>query len=227
MEAVVKPADAGAMRRTLLLFAETVLRPIVRILLRYGLSYPEFNQVARKLYVDVAMKEPEFRGLRRKRQYKSRVACLTGLSRKEVLRLVDAARPSEDETLRSSNRAARVLEGWITDPRYRGPNDTPLPLPFRAADGARSFCELVHEYSGDIPPRAVLDELMRVGSCRSINDEIRVVDPQYVAQVLDIDAVTSSALRIASNLAAADAALSVVDGRSERRRPLQLHSHTS
>ncbi|HEX6928863.1 MAG TPA: DUF6502 family protein [Gammaproteobacteria bacterium] len=224
METVADSVDAGAMRRCLLLFAETVLRPVVRILLRYGLSYPEFNQVARRLYVDVAMKEPEFRGLRRKRQYKSRVACITGLSRKEVLRLVDAPRPSEDDHLRSSNRAARVLEGWITDSRYRGSNGKPLPLPFRAPRGMRSFSELVHAYSGDIPPRAILDELNRAGSCAAMNDEVRVIVPHYIAQPVDIDAITSSALRIAANFAAADVALVMKDTTNERRSTSRVHS---
>ncbi|HEX7029229.1 MAG TPA: DUF6502 family protein [Gammaproteobacteria bacterium] len=222
MEAATNPADAG--RRTLLLFAETVLRPIVRILLRYGLSYPEFNQVARKLFVDIAMKEPEFRAPRRNRQYKSRVACITGLSRKEVLRLVDAKRPSEDRALRSSNRAARVLEGWITDSRYLASNGEPLTLPFRAPAGRRSFSELVHAYSGDIPPRAVLEELIRAKSCGAEDDEIRLLTPRYVARPVDIDAVTSSALRIASHLAAADAALSSRESPARRRSTFRLHT---
>ncbi|HEX7047324.1 MAG TPA: DUF6502 family protein [Gammaproteobacteria bacterium] len=224
MATVAESVDNGAMRRTLLLFAETVLRPIVRILLRYGLSYPEFNQVARKLYVDVAMKETEFRSVRHKRQYKSRVACLTGLSRKEVLRLVDASRPSDDSELRSSNRAARVLEGWITDSRYHTASGEPLTLPFRAAEGQRSFSELVQAYSGDIPPRAVLDELKRVGSCAAMDDEVRVLVPEYVAQPLDIDAITSSAMRIASHLAAADVALATKDSLPRRYSSLRLHS---
>jgi len=72
MEALKLEHDLGLMRRSLLLFAETVLRPLVRILLRHGLSYAEFNQVARKLFVDTAMNEAEFRLPRRRKQYKAR-----------------------------------------------------------------------------------------------------------------------------------------------------------
>lgn len=227
MEEATEFADIGAMRRALLLFAETVLRPIIRILLRYGLSYPEFNQVARKLYVDVAMCEPEFRVPRRGRQYKSRVACITGLSRKEVLRLIDARRPLDDATLRSANRAARVLDGWVTEARYTDSNGTPLALPFRAANGQRSFSELVQRYSGDIPPRAILDELKRVGACSADNDDAITVLTPYVAQPLDIDAVTSMAFRISSSLALADAnlvvpAVPLALGASAQSRPSTL-----
>lgn len=217
-------AEAEAMRRTLLLFAETVLRPVVRILLRYGLSYPEFNQISRRLYVDVAMKEPEFRGARRHRQYKSRVACITGLSRKEVLRLADEWRSPGVKDLPSANRAARVLDGWLNDERYRGLNGEPLPLPFRASPGRRSFTELVQAYSGDIPPRAILDELCRAGTCREDEEnEVRIIAARYVAQPLDIDTATTTAMRVAAALASADAELAV-DRAARKSVPLRVQS---
>lgn len=208
MNASVMPSEVSAMRRALLLFAETVMRPLIRMLLRYGLSYPEFNQIARRLYVDIAISEPEFRIPRRRRQYKSRVACITGLSRKEVLRLVDAPRSMNDPELHPANRAARVLQGWTSEPRYLDSNGAPMTLPFRAPEGKRSFSELVQKYSGDIPPRAIFDELKRAGACASNEmDEIRVLVSSYVAQPVDIDVLTSAAFRIASSLAIVDASL--------------------
>lgn len=215
--------EAPAMRRALLLFAETVMRPVIRMMLRYGLSYPEFNQIGRRLYVDIAISEPEFRIPRRKRQYKSRVACITGLSRKEVLRLVDAPRSMNDPELQPGNRAARVLHGWISETRYLDPNGAPMTLPFRAPAGKRSFSELVQKYSGDIPPRAIFDELKRAGACASNDvDEIRVVVASYVAQPVDVDALTSAAFRIASSLAIADAGLAVPAASARTR--LRVHS---
>ena len=209
MEAPANSNDAGAMRRALLLFAETAMRPVIRILLRYGLSYPEYNQIARKLFVDVAMEEPEFRIVRRRRQHKARAACMTGLSREEVLRLAESPRPADDAELRSANRAARVFEGWTSESRYRD-GALPAVLPFRAPGGQRSFSELVQRYSGDIPPRAVLDELLRAGACSaSADDEIRIIADAYITQPLDIDVMTSSAFRISSTLATADAGLSI------------------
>lgn len=197
-----------AMRRALLLFAETLMRPVIRMVLRYGLSYPEFNQMARKLYVDIAMQEAEFRIPRRKRQYKSRVACLTGLSRKEVLRLAVAGRAADETQLHSSNRAARVLDAWLKQARYRDAQGKPLVLPFRAASGQRSFSELVRDHSGDIPPRAILDELLHAGACVADNDDaIRVVSQYYVARNIDIDALTTTAFRAAALLGKADAGL--------------------
>lgn len=208
MEASDIDQDPGALRRALLLFAETALRPIIRILLRYGLSYPEFNQISRKLYVDTVMNEAEFRIPQRRRQYKARVACLTGLSRKEVLRLVSAERAVENPELESYNRAARVLEGWWTDERFLDDKGRPVALPFRAAPGRRSFSALVADYSGDIPPRAVLDELRRAGVCdASGDDEVHVLKRHYMAREFDVDVMISTAMRIAAALARIDSTL--------------------
>lgn len=208
------------LRRTLLLFAETILRPVIRMLLRFGLSYPEFNQISRKLFVDVAMREPEFRIPRRRRQYKSRVALLTALSRKEVLRLLEAKRPVDDEELQQSNRAARVLDGWLNDPRYLNDRGEPLPLPFKAADGRRSFSQLVAEYSGDIPPRAILDELLATTTCAAYgDDDIRVTRRDYVARAFDVAAMTAAAMRATAYLGKIDSQLADVESVGDRTEP--------
>lgn len=215
--------EAAVLRRTLLLFAESVMRPLIRVLLRFGLSYPEFNQIARKLFVDVAMQEPEFWIPRRRRQYKSRVALLTALSRKEVLRLLDAPRPVDDSELQQSNRAARVLEGWLHDARYMNEAGEPLTLPFRAAEGRRSFSELVSEYSGDIPPRAVLDDLLATHTCvSSRDDEIRVVRKDYVAKAFEVEAMTSAAMHATAYIARIDVQLSEAEISSERAEPVAV-----
>lgn len=214
MEAHHLERDVGLMRRSLLLFTETVLRPVVRIILRHGLSYAEFNQVARKLFVDIAMNEAEFRLPRGRRQYKARVALLTGLCRKEVCRLLDTPRAAENASLASGNRAHRVLSAWLTDPDYSDARGNPLPLPFRAPDSRRSFYRLATDYSGDIPPRAILDELQRAGVCSSDDDEeIVVLDREYVMRPFDVEILTAAAMRGAAALAKIDVALAPVESR--------------
>lgn len=149
-----------------------VLRPLVRTVLRGGLSYKAFNDLVRWVYVDVAMKE--FRIIGRKNS-KSRVAVLTGLTRREVDRLVRMPEPKEG-TPERYNRAARVLSGWSEDPDFlleRKPLDLPL-------EGDVSFAELVRRYSGNQPARAVLDELIRVGSVQPLPDEkVRLLKSYY------------------------------------------------
>lgn len=197
------------MRRGLVQFAMRVLRPVLRVLLRGGLSYPELNQICRWLCVDITMNEQEFFIPRRRRQFKARVACITALSRKEVLRLYSCPRPERNPELRSHNRAHRVLEGWLHDPAYRDESGRPLAIPFRAGDGRRSFSALVGEYSGDIPPRAILDELLRVGCCEMLSeDEVRLRHPVYAFRTLDPERLEEAGRIAARTMSEVDLLLS-------------------
>lgn len=193
--------DAALMRRGLVRFAMRVLRPILRFLLLHGLSYPEFNQISRWLCVDIAMSEKEFYMPGRRRQYKARVAAITGLSRKAVLQLYSSPRPDENDELMSFNRAGRVLQGWLEDERYTDDNGQPQLIPFKAGEGRRSFSALVRKYSGDIPPRAILNELIRAGCCETVmEDEVRIRHPVYVARRFELQRVEDGALQAARAL---------------------------
>ncbi len=150
-----------------------VLRPLVRAVLRSGLSYKAFNDLVKWVYVDVSMREFTIPG---RKNSKSRVAVLTGLTRREVDRLVRMREPKEG-TPERYNRAARVLSGWAEDPQFQNPDGAPRVLNVEGNDG---FMELVRQYSGNQPYRAVLDELVRVGSVERIeSDQVRLLKAYY------------------------------------------------
>lgn len=136
-----------------------LLRPLVRILLRNGISIHVFTDLVRWVYTDVAFKEF---GLEGKKPTTSRVSVITGLSRKEVQRLRQLEVPIEEDAHERYNRATRVISGWIRHPLYADDAGNPLVLPLNGP-GA-SFGSLVKQFSGDMPVRAVLDELVRVGA---------------------------------------------------------------
>lgn len=135
-----------------------LLRPLVRLLLRYGVSYGVFADLAKAVFIEVAAREF---ALPDRRQTLSRIAVLTGLTRKEVARLQGQGAVADTVAERHYNRAARVVAAWVRDGRYHTAGGAPAPL---SLEGAGSFSELVQRYSGDMPPRAVLDELLRVGA---------------------------------------------------------------
>src|SRR5690606_34965128 len=101
--------------------------------------------------------------------FASRAALLSGLSRKEVGRLRDVGEPEDAVVTERHNRALRVLNGWRNDRRFLDANGRPAPLPLRSGDSMASFHALVDAYSGDVPPRTVLDELVR-GNCVQIEE---------------------------------------------------------
>lgn len=149
-----------------------LLRPLVRMLLRVGVSHSEFSEIARRAFVESAF--DDFR-INNKKQTVSRVATLTGLSRKEALRLLDSrARPGTKEP-RPVNRARRVVNGWLTDPEF---NATGLVLPMYGATG--SFAALVKRHSGDIPCGAIADELIRTSVAKRRGEEIELNALGYI-----------------------------------------------
>lgn len=153
-----------------------LLKPLVRLMLRNGVSYGVFADIAKRVYVEVAMQEFAIPG---RKPTISRASVITGLTRKEVQR-VSQLPPATDSAVQDRyNRAVRVLSGWSRDPAYLDAAGQPRPLPLEGATG--SFTALVRRYSGDAPVRAVLDELERVGAVeRTGADTVRLVEPAYV-----------------------------------------------
>jgi hypothetical protein len=155
---------------------QRILRPLVHLLLKSGVSFLEFVDIAKRLYVELAMREMQIPG---RKASVSRAAVLTGLSRKEVQKVLNQPpldQPGADEHY---NRAARVISGWVRDVEFRGEDGRPAALPISGEDG--SFAVLVRRFSGDIPPRAILDELVRVGSVEvDAQGRVRLLSPAYV-----------------------------------------------
>lgn len=169
-------AVADATLPKILRYAVKVLRPIVRTLLRFGVSAEQMNELVRWLYVDEFYSQQEF--WNRSKPFGARAALLTGLSRKEVSRLRQIDTPGETVLTKPQNRAARVLAGWVNDPAFHS-DGKPSALPLSAQGRRASFERLVHLYSGDLPARTVLDELIRANNVRLERDTVHLVEQAY------------------------------------------------
>jgi hypothetical protein len=136
-----------------------LLQPLVRILIRSGISFGEMAEVLKTVFVEVAGRDFD---LPERKTSLSRIAIITGLTRKEVAKQQDLLTSGALDVDSNLNRVSRVLEGWHTDPAFTGPYGMPMELPFESPTSA-SFASLVRKHSGDMAPRAMLDELIRVG----------------------------------------------------------------
>ena len=161
-----------------------LLRPLCRLLLRNHVAFATFEELAKQVYVQVAMDDFAIPG---KKPTLSRASVLTGLTRKDVQRL-SAAGSGEDKSGgdESYNRAARVLSGWVRDPEFQ--DDSGEPALLSTSEGPGSFAMLVRRYSGDMPVRAVLDEMLRVGAVRRSDDErLQLLARAYVPATDDAE----------------------------------------
>lgn len=153
-----------------------VLRPLVRLLIRHGISYPALAETLKAVYVRVADDHFSLPG---KTATDSRISLLTGVHRKDVRRLRLAA---QDPPSPGVSLGAQVAARWAGDARYRDAAGQPAPLARLARDGGEaSFEALVAGVNRDIRPRAVLDEWLRQGAVTlDAQDRVHLVAGAFV-----------------------------------------------
>lgn len=142
-----------------------VLRPLARALLRAGIGYREFAEISKAAFVDIATQDY---GLRGRPTNISRVAVMTGLTRKEVRRLRDKSAAGEETIVLRSAPMAIILHRWFTEDNFTDEHGLPLALPFESSDGSPSFSGLVRRFGGDVPPGAMRTELKRI---KAVNED--------------------------------------------------------
>ncbi len=153
----------------------TLLRPLVRILIRNGIAYGSFAELAKKVFVDVAFEDFAPDG---KKQTISRVSALTGLTRKETRRLHELDDADAGSSEQRYNRAVRVISGWVNDRRFQDENGAPALLPIEGTE--HSFAELVKDYSGDMTTQSMLAVLTTAGSVEKQDNALRLVRKAYL-----------------------------------------------
>lgn len=167
-----------------------ILKPLIRVLIKHDVSQSEFSELAKQAYVEVAYQH--FSIPKRKMTY-ARVAVLTGLSRKEVVRLSSDAQGHGPQPKIAHNRASRVITGWLNDADFLDENKQAkiLPLKPQASDKSTKFANFTHlveRYSGDISVGAILDELQRTGLVSRLDKEkIRLECLGYVPQIDELE----------------------------------------
>ena len=165
-----RPAVVAAVRR--------VLRPVVRLLLSHGITFPFMNELLKSVYVETAASEFTLEG---RRPTDSRITLLTGVHRKDVRRLTREPE-AETKTPPGLTLGTVIVARWLSDRRFVDARGHPRVLPRTPSQGgARSFAALVESVSYDVRPRSVLDELVRLGVVDiDGNDRVHLVTPGFV-----------------------------------------------
>jgi hypothetical protein len=166
------------------------LLPIARLLLRSGITYGQFDAVAKRAFVREAISEADSRG---RPANTSRTAVKTGLSRKDVKKIREQLASSPSLQLDDSGSRwgppARVLHAWHVDERFLDARGGPRDLQFQ--DDKNGFGALVRAVAGDVPPGAVRAELKRSGAVMELPEGVlRAVRRYYVPGDVDEKAIT-------------------------------------
>lgn len=138
-----------------------LLRPLVRLMLRVGITFPVLAERLRMLFVEVAAAGLE----QEKARTDSRLSLATGIHRKEIRRLREAGGGAPVPALpepSSVTLSAALIARWLATPTPPGTEEDIWLLP-RSASAGPSFDALVRSVTTDVRPRAVLDEWLAQG----------------------------------------------------------------
>jgi hypothetical protein len=183
-----------SVKSSLLVALRYLLKPLVRMALKNGVLFPEFSTALKQAYLDVAS-----------RQNRSARIAVTG----EGMFVMTGITASEADNILRANAAPsaidvdaelplpRILNAWHTDARFTGPYGVLRDLEFTPSTansgqpkGNDSFADLVHAYFPEISPKAVLDELLRLGCVKEVgNGFYRAIRRSYVPDPLSEDSI--------------------------------------
>lgn len=136
-----------------------LLRQLALLAVRFGITPQEIGQI---LKFECASEAARVATLRNGRVNYSRVAVITGLSRAAAKRLLVSSVKPLRKAAAPHQRAWRLISAWSTDPQYL--NQRAIPRPLRLSGIRNEFEALVRAYCGDVPTKAVLAELLRLGA---------------------------------------------------------------
>lgn len=166
-------ADVGGKQRTLA-YLGAVLEPVIRLMLRAGITWKEFAELAKVKFVDVATSDF---GIRGRPTNASRVAILTGLDRRDVRKLRRAAPDPAGKGYQS--KGSQILAAWHQDEEFLDPTGGPAVL---AVEGAgATFTELMRRYAPALPVVAMIKELKSADALEQLDDgRLRALTRTYV-----------------------------------------------
>jgi hypothetical protein len=198
---------------------QSLLFELAAVLLPRGVTPAGFNEIAKHAFIEAAASISKFRN---GRVNQSKVSVLTGLRRGEVRRLLSHAGCLLQSDIRHQSPIETVVAGWCTDRRYVNRDGSPKRLTISGTKGP--FALLVKQYAGDVPPRAVLSELGRLGIARQIGHYAELQNPSAVRQRQDFAALDYLMPAIIDGIRLASNAGARVRSSSMRRLVLPAHN---
>jgi hypothetical protein len=158
------------------------LKPLAHVLLRCGVTWREFSELAKTTFVEVASHQFGKRG---RPTNVSRTAMLTGLARREVRKQREVLESAPTAWSGHVTKGSLVLSAWHLDPDFLDKKGKPAPLPIEGE--TKSFDALVRRCGGgDVPLSTLLKELRSAGALRERADgRLEPLMRDYIPHAMD------------------------------------------
>lgn len=146
-----------------------ILKPLARLFLRCGRGFREFAELSKTAFVVVAADDY---GIGGRPTNGSRIAAMTGISRKEISRLRHKVNRGNAATVERLSPVQEALRTWRSDAEFRDDRGMPASLPLQGRRA--SFESLIRRSAGDIPAGAMRKELQRIGAIDVVDTNVRL-----------------------------------------------------
>jgi hypothetical protein len=176
--------------------AAVLMAPLALWLLRHGVAFPDFAEALKPVFVAAARGELEHAAAE---PTQSALSLLSGVHRKDVREIMSSDR--KPPAVARPSLAAQVFTRWSADRRLRDASGAARPLPRVGKEG--SFESLCRELSQDVHPRAVLDELLRLGLVVLDGENVVAIAQAFVPTPRLADMSALFAANAADHIAAA------------------------
>jgi hypothetical protein len=199
----VSAEKTGDASRSDVLLDQTLpmLAPLVRLLVANGVTFPQLVAALKPSFLRAAQAELSKSG---KRINDSAISIVSGVHRKDVRALGSEGRLTARVRQPLPSLAGEVIVRWASDPQYVDQDGLPRALPVRNgnAKSEPSFERLSQSVTRDFHSRAVLEELLRLGSVEVSDDIVRLDLERAVADHSFIHAMAYIASNVHDHLAA-------------------------
>lgn len=181
---------------------ESVMRPLIRLMLARGITYVIFTDWLKRVYVETALQD--FR-LSNKVTNDSRISVVTGVHRKDVRRLRETLIINKSMVIPANvNLGSKLVSAWLTNPMFML-NNTSKPIPrLKKHGGDVSFEALAELITKDVRSRALLDELERIGAVTIDEDDmVSLVTDAFIPSKGDVEKTFYLGLGVGDHTSAA------------------------
>ncbi len=150
-------------------------RPLIRLLIEKGMTFPQFRELMKTLYVEVAT---EHFSLDEKTPSDSRIFVLTGIHRKDIKRI----REQDEPVITSSaSLGAEIIARWNGMAEFLDDKNKPRALLKSGKGDVAGFEQLVSSVNKDVRSKVILEEWLRLNIVCMKDDYVVLNKSAFVA----------------------------------------------
>ena len=148
-------------------------RPLIRLLIEKGITFPQFRELMKTLYVEVAA---DHFSLDDKKPSDSRIFVLTGVHRKDIKRIRQQGEPETSTITSSASLSGEIIARWNCMAEFMDGKNKPRPLLKTPLKNEKkesvTFEQLVSSVNKDVRPKVILEEWLRLNIVRMKGDYV-------------------------------------------------------